>query len=212
MHRELVDMTGKYRGRQVRIQMKGFKCSSCTYATIRGRDMEEFRRLLKEEFRRQEQLVGAADLRHAREAMNATQKTFAHFLDIGIASMKRLEGGSVPERLMNEHIRARLFPEQMETVLQERLWNLTSLTGALAELPNIGEQCSLFWRGVSDSWNHYRLATTNYDGLIEKAISTYTATLREMTKTIAEKSTNTRTNVESSQSVLAADTQLELAA
>src|SRR4051812_11360949 len=89
----LVALDGEYRGQQVRVEMQGVRCVECGYSTIRGRDMDEFGRRVKDAYKQHERLLDAAVIREARQQMGATQKSFAEYLDVGIASVKRIETG-----------------------------------------------------------------------------------------------------------------------
>jgi len=211
MQTDVVELTGQYRGREVRVHTRGVRCPSCGFVTVRGRDMAEFRRLVKEAYRRDEQLLEVTEIQRARKEMHATQESFAAYLAVGVASVKRLEGGAVPERLMDEHIRMRLYPETLEVLLQERLWDLNSLKGALAELPHISAQCSLVWNGLSDCWNTYDLITTNYDAVVQKAMTTCAERHHSLTE-IMITATSEDLGSGNEDSSCAADTQLALAA
>jgi putative zinc finger/helix-turn-helix YgiT family protein len=183
---DLVTLKGEYRGRSVHVEMNGLRCTSCDFVTVRGRDLREFRRLVREEYRRAEQLLKSEELQLARTEMRATQESFADYLQVGVASIKRIEGGSVPERLMDEHIRMRLYPEIMEVLLQERLWQLKSLRGELAELPEVSAQCTRVWKGLSDCWNSQQLVTSNYNALFSHALTTCSERLHGLTTFLSE--------------------------
>lgn len=201
----IVDLKGDYRGKEVTVRMNGLSCPSCGYATIRGRDLEEFRRLVKEEYRRQEGIVDPEEIRTIRRQMNATQEAFASFLNVGVASVKRLELGSVPEQLMDEHLRMRLFPETMESVIQDNFWTVHSLRGALAELPRIEAHCSFAWNELSSIWNTQSYITLNYDTLFEQGGA---EKLRNLAELLAESETESKSQLSSA----VVNSDLELAA
>jgi putative zinc finger/helix-turn-helix YgiT family protein len=177
---DLVELTGPYRGREVRVQMNGLRCDNCGFVTVRGRDMPEFRNRIKEAFREEEQLLQGSELQVARKEMRATQEAFASFLEIGVASVKRIEAGGVPERLLDEHVRMRLYPERMEVILQDRLWNLNLMKGALAELPRAAAQCTFAWKNLAECQS-YTILTTNFDAMLQGSFVQCSERIRELT-------------------------------
>jgi hypothetical protein len=183
---DLVELTGPYRGREVRVRMNGLRCKACGFVTVRGRDMPQFRKLVQETYCAEEQVLQGAELQQARKEMKRapTQELFANYLGIGVASLKRLEAGAVPERLMGEHVRMRLYPELMQVVLQDRLWSLNSMKGALAELPYASAQCTVAWKSLADCYT-YDLITLNYDAILQEVLPSCAEKLRGLAQEMA---------------------------
>jgi putative zinc finger/helix-turn-helix YgiT family protein len=136
MVRGPVTLQGTYRGKELSVPMdEGWSCQNCGYATIHGRQSEEFSKRLKEEYRRVAGLLEADELRAKRKMLGMTQDKFAEVFDVAIASLKRWESGEVPERASDQLLRIKLDPQYAEAAVQESFFTLTSLSGVLRDLP-----------------------------------------------------------------------------
>jgi putative zinc finger/helix-turn-helix YgiT family protein len=192
MHKGPVELEGEYRGRKVRVSMRGLKCPSCGYSTIRGRDMTEFSRLVKEEYRSHEQMLRPEDLKQAREELGMPQEVFAQFVDVGVASVKRIESGAVQERLTDEHIRMRLYPELIDAVLIDRIWKIHEAKGSLAQLPSVAAQWSEEWSGLVNCFQSVAPIYANFDLLVAETFATCSERFKDQSDAVVKNSRSRR--------------------
>jgi putative zinc finger/helix-turn-helix YgiT family protein len=107
LKKQKIQLTGKVRGKEYTVAMQGSKCDHCGYQTIAGRDMEEFGRLLADEYRRAHGLLTSAQIKARRKAARMSQEDFADYLGVGIASLKRWEMGKIQNAAHDHLIRAK---------------------------------------------------------------------------------------------------------
>jgi putative zinc finger/helix-turn-helix YgiT family protein len=137
MVRGPVTLDGAYRGQKLRVSMEdGWSCPSCGYATISGRQSEEFSRRVRDEFRKASGQLEPEELREKRTKLGLTQERFAEVFDVAIASLKRWESGEVvPEKAWDQLLRIKLDPQYAESFVQESAITLSCLSGLFRELP-----------------------------------------------------------------------------
>jgi len=105
------DFEGEYAGVSVTVRMEGLVCDSCGYKTISGPKLEEFGRLVADQYRIKKGLLTGGDIRSIRENLGMSQQQFADHLGVGVASVKRWELGKVQEQSMDNLIRLKSSPE-----------------------------------------------------------------------------------------------------
>jgi putative zinc finger/helix-turn-helix YgiT family protein len=97
----VIELPGKVRGEDYTVEMLGLKCPHCGYQTVDGPAMPEYGRLLSDKYRAAHGLLTSDDIRKRRERLDMTQQTFADYLGVGIASVKRWEMGKIQDARNN---------------------------------------------------------------------------------------------------------------
>jgi len=101
----VVSLEGTVRGEIYIVEMKGLVCLNDGYKTIEGSDMPEFARLLADKYRSAQRLLTSEEIRSRRKRLNMSQQQFAHYLGVGVASVKRWEMGKIQDRRCDDEIR-----------------------------------------------------------------------------------------------------------
>src|SRR4051812_11871880 len=86
-----ISLVGEVRGEQYVVNMEGLECPNCGYRTIEGSAMPEYARLLADEYRSRHGLLTSNDIRTRRARLDMSQETFAEYVGVGPASIKRWE-------------------------------------------------------------------------------------------------------------------------
>ena len=130
----------EFRGRTYTVEVEGEACSNCDYFVMEGSDLPDVMRRLADEYRKEENLLTGLEIRSRRNKLNMTQEAFADHLKVGIASVKRWEGGLVQDRAMDELIR-------MKTDIQYALQNIKDI--------------KMHWRSVPSSFVSHQIKSVS---------------------------------------------------
>jgi putative zinc finger/helix-turn-helix YgiT family protein len=101
---------GTVRGENYTVSMQGLKCPNCGYETIEGEEMQEYGRLLADEYRRAHGLLTSTEIVALRNELGENQQQFADRIGVGVASIKRWELGKIQDKRNDELIRQKAKP------------------------------------------------------------------------------------------------------
>jgi putative zinc finger/helix-turn-helix YgiT family protein len=110
MTRQLAEVDGEIRGEKYAVMANALVCSKCKHAGFEGTDVQEHMRKVADAYRRAHHLLASDDIRKARKALGMSQKTFAAYLQVGEASVKRWELGAIQDEAMDQYIRLKTDP------------------------------------------------------------------------------------------------------
>jgi putative zinc finger/helix-turn-helix YgiT family protein len=95
------DLTGKTHGESFTIQSEGLVCPKCGFKTIPTERMGEFALRVADAWREKHGLLTSAQIRGRRTDLGMSQRQFATYLGVGVASIKRWELGQIQDEAMN---------------------------------------------------------------------------------------------------------------
>ncbi len=110
-----VRLLGTVRQENYTVEMDGLECPNCGYATVEGKSMPEFGRLLADQYRRGHGLLTSNDIVALRRQFGESQEAFAKRLGVGPASIKRWELGKIQDERSNQLILEKTEPKIRET-------------------------------------------------------------------------------------------------
>jgi len=108
--RKAARLPGALRGGTFRVEMEALVCPRCGYATVDGKDMPEYMRLVADAYRCKHGLLTSEEIRRRRKRLGMSQAAFAKHLRVGVASVKRWEMGKVQDSSSDELIRLKTDP------------------------------------------------------------------------------------------------------
>jgi putative zinc finger/helix-turn-helix YgiT family protein len=118
------EIVGEVRGESVKVRMEALVCGRCGFQAFDDEQSKAYTIASADAYRRAHGLLTTVELRRLREKLNLSQQGFAHFLKVGIASIKRWEAGLVQDEAMDELIR-------LKTDLDTARGNVDRLEAAL---------------------------------------------------------------------------------
>jgi len=117
---------GEVRGESFKVKSEGMVCPQCGFKTLNPSQMDDFRSLLSEAYRKKYGLLTSGEIVDYRSRLDMTQEEFAEYLGVGVASLKRWELGKIQDPSSDELIRLRSDPNYAaknvsEVVLKQHL-------------------------------------------------------------------------------------------
>ena len=94
-----------FRGEEFTVKAQAMVCTECGWFTMSDAQADDLCVLTADEYRRRHGLLTSAEIVACRKAHGKSQAKFAAFLGVGIASVKRWEGGTVQEPVYDDLIR-----------------------------------------------------------------------------------------------------------
>jgi len=128
-----VSMTTEFRGESITVEMQAESCPACGRDRIDGRGMDLFTRLVVDAYKSRHGLLTSAELRAARRRLGMSQRQFAEFVGIGVASLKRWERGEVQSEQLDRQVRLHSDPDYAEESLNELVSELVRRQGETSE-------------------------------------------------------------------------------
>ena len=104
LERKTVDLSGTRKGEEFTVRIDGLLCTRCGIKTLDNEQSGEFTRLISDAYRRKHGLLTSDQIRDVRKRLRVTQKEFADYLGVGVASVKRWEIGKIQDQAMNRLI------------------------------------------------------------------------------------------------------------
>jgi len=95
------DLTGKTQGESFTIPSKALVCPKCGFKAIPTEQMGEFALRIADAWREKHGLLTSAQIRARRADLRMSQRQFASYLGVGVASIKRWELGQIQDEAMN---------------------------------------------------------------------------------------------------------------
>ena len=103
-------VSAAFRGSLFDVRTVANVCPKCGYKSIPAKHADNFGVALADAYRRKHDLLTSTQLKEIRKELDLTQEEFATYLHVGVASVKRWEGGLGQDRAMDQLIRLRTDP------------------------------------------------------------------------------------------------------
>lgn len=104
---KLTPVLQQFRGKSYRVMMPVRTCTMCGAVNITSKEADELRRLTADAYRQDRGLLTSSEIRWLRRQMGKSQREFAQFLGVGIASVKRWETWLVQDKSNDELMRVK---------------------------------------------------------------------------------------------------------
>jgi len=97
-----------FRGMELTVNTQGYKCSVCGIKTATIEQSAETQKTIGDTYKKKRGLITSDEMRECRNQLGITQQQLADKLNIGIASIKRWEGGLIQSKSMDRLLRKEL--------------------------------------------------------------------------------------------------------
>ncbi|MGB9610181.1 MAG: type II TA system antitoxin MqsA family protein [Bryobacteraceae bacterium] len=111
MVRKVTKLPHQIHGISFEVEDEASVCTACDAITIPWDRVDAHSRLVDATYRRLAGILTRKQIREARRRMGLSQRDFAEYLGVGVASVKRWETGALPDRSSSELIRLKTDPE-----------------------------------------------------------------------------------------------------
>lgn len=101
LQEQLADLVGTRKGEPYTVRMEALVCPKCAFKTVSREHAAEFALRTANAYRERHGLLTSRGIRDLRAKLGMTQRQFADFLPVGIASVKRWEVGEIQDPAMN---------------------------------------------------------------------------------------------------------------
>ncbi len=117
-----VHFNPEVKGEEVKVAIPVWVCTACATPWVDSTAMNRLRRAAANRYRHERGLLTAEQIRMFREALGMSQATFARYLHIGEASIKRWETYYVQDAGQDEHIRLKCDAAYAEQNFLDICW------------------------------------------------------------------------------------------
>ena len=114
--------TPEIKGEFVAVLVMTHVCTECSAPLMDSHQMNQLRRAAADQYRRMHQLLTSEEIIKFRQALGMSQTTFANYLKVGEASVKRWETYYVQDVVQDENIRLKCDEAYAETNALEVHW------------------------------------------------------------------------------------------
>lgn len=111
MRRVRDQIPGVQGGERFIVTVPILRCGRCGYKTVDAQQLDEYSTAVADAYRRKHGRLTSQAIRKARTRLKMSQREFAGYIGVGIASIKRWELGMVQDRAMDELLRLKTQPE-----------------------------------------------------------------------------------------------------
>lgn len=106
-----------FRGVELTCNVVQYVCGKCGLEVATVEQAGATQRMLADAYRKNQGLMTSNEIKAKRKSLNMTQKDLADAMSVGIASVKRWEGGTIQTRGMDKLLRQTFWPVERETAL-----------------------------------------------------------------------------------------------
>ncbi len=118
---KLVDVLQTFRGEDFTVNAPAMVCTECGWFTMDDAQADKLCLYAADKYRRRHGLLTSAEIIACRGKRGMSQAKFATFLGVGVASIKRWEGGTVQEPVYDELIRRKCGGALSQTYWTQRI-------------------------------------------------------------------------------------------
>lgn len=111
MRRVVGPIPGVQGGERFTVTVPIVRCPRCGYKTVDAHQLDEYSTAVADAYRRKHGRLTSEEIRGARAKLRMSQREFADYIGVGIASVKRWELGMVQDRAMDELLRLKTQPQ-----------------------------------------------------------------------------------------------------
>ena len=129
MTSKVVEMTTRVRGEEIQVRAEGMVCDRCVFRVLTDEQSDAYTIASADAYREKHGLLTSGELEGIRTRLGMSQQSFASFLRVGVASVKRWESGLVQYVAMDQLIR-------LKTDLATSRENVTTLAARLGTVPS----------------------------------------------------------------------------
>lgn len=104
-----ISLSPEIKGEKVPVSVPAFVCKKCGTASMTDQQMNVFRRVAADTYREKHGLLTSQQIIRFRESLGMSQLSFANYLQVGDASIKRWETYYVQDSSQDMHIRYKKF-------------------------------------------------------------------------------------------------------
>lgn len=97
----------EFRGEVLSVTTPAMACVHCGWTTVAFDQLDELRRRTADAYREKHNLLTSRQIKGYRNLLKMSQPTFATFLGVGVASVKRWETWLVQDRVYDDRIRSK---------------------------------------------------------------------------------------------------------
>lgn len=101
----VTEVTGEVRGEKLTVSVEAQVCGRCGSQVMTEDQSSAYTTAIADAYRDQHGLLTSTDLKAIRARLGMSQRTFARFLRVGEASVKRWESGLIQDESHDELIR-----------------------------------------------------------------------------------------------------------
>ena len=107
MTSQVADMTARIRGEEIAVRAEARVCNKCGFQVMNEEQSAAYTIASADAFREKHGLLTSSEMKALRRHLGMSQQTFANYLKVGVASVKRWEAGLVQDEAMDELIRVK---------------------------------------------------------------------------------------------------------
>jgi putative zinc finger/helix-turn-helix YgiT family protein len=105
MIEKIADLIGSRKGESFPVRMEALVCPKCNFKTVPRQSAAQFALRTANAYRQAHNLLTSMGIRDLRGGLKMTQRQFAEFLGVGVASVKRWELGEIQDVAMDRLMR-----------------------------------------------------------------------------------------------------------
>ena len=104
---QTADITGEIRGEHITVRCECTVCNRCGFQVLSDEQSNFYTIVSADAFRKRHGLLTSRQLKDTRQRLGMSQKGFAAYLRVGVASVKRWELGLIQDEALDQLIRLR---------------------------------------------------------------------------------------------------------
>ncbi len=127
-----------FRGQKLNCNVEQFTCKTCGLEVATKSQASSMQKSIADAYRAIKGLMTGQEIKVHRTELNMTQKDLADAMSVGIASIKRWEGGIIQTPGMDKLLRQAFWPRQREiTITGNRPFSIERIKLALVKFNNL---------------------------------------------------------------------------
>ncbi len=126
-----------FRGEEITSSGYHFVCATCGFTAASIAQASARQRSVADIYRRKKGLLTAREIREGRKRLNLSQKGLARVMRVGIASIKRWEGGTIQTPAMDRLLRQTLHGRSDDAAGGNRVFSLARVRLVLLRLSSL---------------------------------------------------------------------------
>jgi putative zinc finger/helix-turn-helix YgiT family protein len=100
-----VEISGEIRGEPITVRAEADVCGRCGFQVLSNDQSTAYGIAVADAYRERHGLLTSTELKAIRRRLAMSQRDFAQFLEVGVASVKRWEAGLIQDQAMDKLIR-----------------------------------------------------------------------------------------------------------
>lgn len=104
---KVAEVTGEVRGERFAVRSEAMVCNRCGFQVLSDEQSAAYTLAMSDAYREKRGLLTSKGLKDIRQRLRLSQRAFARFLKVGVASVKRWESGLIQDEAHDQWIRLR---------------------------------------------------------------------------------------------------------